>query len=66
MLHKVWRSPSRVWTTKADKLPERLRLARLCHQLRRRTPDAQAGHSILIYRLSAEEVQEALYGVVAR
>lgn len=41
---------------------DRLRLARLCHYLRDRTPDAQVGHSILVYRLSADELNEALYG----
>jgi hypothetical protein len=44
---------------------DRLRLARLCHYLRHRTPDAQVGHSILIYRLSRDEVEEALYGSFA-
>jgi len=36
-----------------------LRFERLCQYLRVRTPDAQAGFSILIYRLSEEEVAAA-------
>ena len=40
-----------------------LRLARLCAYLRHRAPDDQVGYSILIYRLSNEEVQQALDGV---
>jgi hypothetical protein len=36
-----------------------LRLARFCHCLRVRTPDANIGGSILVYRLSAEEVASA-------
>jgi len=39
-----------------------LRLTRLCAYLRHRTPDDEAGNSILIYRLSNEEVQRALGG----
>jgi hypothetical protein len=39
-----------------------LRLARLCAYLRHRTPDDNIGYSILIYRLSDEEVQRALGG----
>jgi hypothetical protein len=39
-----------------------LRLARLCAYLRHRTPDDQIGYSILIYRLSDGEVQQALAG----
>jgi hypothetical protein len=40
-----------------------LRLARLCSYLRHRTPDDEVGYSILIYRLSNEEVHQALSGV---
>ncbi|MBI5382468.1 MAG: glycosyltransferase family 39 protein [Opitutae bacterium] len=36
---------------------ELLRFARLCHYLRVRQPDAMAGYSILIYRLTQEEVR---------
>jgi hypothetical protein len=39
-----------------------LRLARLCAYLRHRAPDDEVGYSILIYRLSNEEVQQALGG----
>jgi 4-amino-4-deoxy-L-arabinose transferase-like glycosyltransferase len=39
-----------------------LRLARLCSYLRARDPDAHAGYSILIYRLTAEEVRVATRG----
>jgi hypothetical protein len=42
-----------------------LRFARLCHYLRVRQPDADVGHSILIYRLSAEEVAGATAGSLA-
>lgn len=41
---------------------ESLRFARLCHYLRARQPDAQVGYSILIYRLTAEQLQAALHG----
>ncbi len=36
-----------------------LRLARLCHYLRARGADANAGYSILIYRLNADELRAA-------
>jgi len=39
-----------------------LRFLRLCAALRQRTPDDDAGHSILIYRLTDEEVTRALEG----
>jgi 4-amino-4-deoxy-L-arabinose transferase-like glycosyltransferase len=39
---------------------ELLRSARLCTYLRARGPDANAGHSILIFHLSATEVDQAL------
>lgn len=39
-----------------------LRLARLCSYLRARAPDGHAGYSILIYRLSAEELRIATKG----
>jgi hypothetical protein len=39
-----------------------LRFGRLCSYLRRREPDAHAGYSILVYRLSEEETREALWG----
>lgn len=40
---------------------EALRLGRLCAFLRRRPPDADVGHSILIYRLEPDEVLAALH-----
>lgn len=49
-----WR---RAWTRH-----DLLRLARLCHFLRARTPDAHVGYSILLYRLSAAEVAAATAG----
>ncbi|HEY1763709.1 MAG TPA: glycosyltransferase family 39 protein [Opitutaceae bacterium] len=39
-----------------------LRFARLCFCLRARRPDATIGHSIFIYRLTAEEVRAATAG----
>lgn len=39
-----------------------LRFARLCHYLRVRPPDDQIGYSILIFRLSAEEIAGATTG----
>jgi len=39
-----------------------LRLARVCAYLRRRSPDDEVGYSILIYRLSDEDVRRALGG----
>ena len=41
---------------------EELRLARLCAWLRHRDPDASAGHSILIYRITEAELRSALDG----
>jgi hypothetical protein len=38
-----------------------MRLAKLIHYLRRRAPDAAVAGSILVYRLSDAEVEEALY-----
>jgi hypothetical protein len=43
-------------------LYERLRFGRLAAYLRKRKPDANAGYSILIYRLSDEEVARAIGG----
>lgn len=39
-----------------------LRLARLCAYLRARSPEAAIGHSILIFRLSAEEITRSTAG----
>jgi hypothetical protein len=41
---------------------EGLRLARLCSFLRARAPDFDVGHSILIYKLTEADVQEATDG----
>lgn len=43
---------------------DQLRLARLCKYLQGRTPEAQAGYSILIFRLTPAELAEALEGPV--
>jgi hypothetical protein len=43
---------------------DELRLARLCKYLQRREPDASAGYSILIFRLTAAELRAALEGPV--
>lgn len=43
---------------------ELLRFSRLCRYLQSRQPDAHAGYSILIYRLTEAEVQDALHGPV--
>jgi hypothetical protein len=41
---------------------ERMRFARLAAHLRERAPDANVGYSILIFRLSDEEVARAIGG----
>jgi hypothetical protein len=41
---------------------DRLRFARLCYYLRVRHQDADIGHSIFVYRLTAEEVAQATAG----
>ncbi len=41
---------------------QKLRFGRLCAYLRQREPDSHVGHSILIYHLTDEQVNEALYG----
>jgi hypothetical protein len=41
---------------------EKLRIARLCAYLRHRTPVAQPGYSILVYRLTDEEAHQAVLG----
>lgn len=45
---------------------DQLRFARLCHYLRARRPDAQPGYSILVYRLTQEEIDAALNGDLHR
>jgi len=44
---------------------DRLRFARLAQYLRLLRPEAMIGYSILIYRLSAEEVHAAVNGTAA-
>jgi hypothetical protein len=41
---------------------DQLRFARLCHYLRLRGPDAMVGYSILIFRLTADEVDATMNG----
>jgi hypothetical protein len=52
----------RSFTREKRSLFEHLRFARLCAFLRQREPDDQVGHSILIYRLSDDDVRRALEG----
>ena len=47
------------------KLYDQLRFGRLVSYLRQREPDDNVGYSILVYRLSDAQVQEALYGPLA-
>ncbi|MBL9214675.1 MAG: glycosyltransferase family 39 protein [Opitutaceae bacterium] len=47
-------------------LYESLRFSRLCHYLRARQPDAMIGYSILVFRLTREEIDDALHGPVSR
>ena len=49
------------WTS-AVRLHDELRIARLMAYLRRRHPDASAGYSILIYRLTPADLDAALRG----
>lgn len=46
------------------RLYDELRFARLCKYLQSRTPDAHAGHAILIFRLDTAELAAALTGPV--
>ena len=43
-------------------LVDMLRFARLCAWLRQREPDGEIGCSVLLYRLSEKDLQQALYG----
>jgi Dolichyl-phosphate-mannose-protein mannosyltransferase len=56
--------PNEKWISSRD-LFLNLRFARLCYYLRARKPDANVGHSILIYRLTADEVKAATAGSYA-
>lgn len=55
----IARSGEAAWID-AFKSYERLRFARLASHLRRRNPDANIGHSILIYRVGVEELSDAI------
>jgi hypothetical protein len=55
------RMPAAYWEASIARY-EHLRLARLCAYLVVRKPDAEVGHSILIYRLDAGEVRAATAG----
>jgi len=53
----------KVGSDRFDRILQRfqaLRFGRLCAYLRHRAPDAQVGYSILIYRLSDDEIEAAL------
>jgi hypothetical protein len=54
-------APKEKWESAAQRY-EWLRLARLCHYLRVRGPDANVGYSIFIYRLGADELHAATAG----
>jgi hypothetical protein len=56
--------PNEKWISSRDLFLD-LRFARLCYYLRARKPDANVGHSILIYRLTADEVKAATAGSYA-
>lgn len=56
-------APAGNWSA-AWKRYEQLRLARLCHYLRVRKPEAMIGYSILVYRLDATELQAAAGGTL--
>jgi len=45
---------------------EQLRFGRLCHHLERRPPDAIVAHGVFVYRLSADEIDEALFRPIGR
>jgi hypothetical protein len=55
--------PAANWET-AWKRYEQLRFARLCHYLRVREADASIGYSMLVYRLSAAEINGAIGGSI--
>ena len=58
-LEELWRSLRNADGGAPHDIAERLRFARLAAHLRGREPDAQVGHSILIYRLDAPELRAA-------
>jgi hypothetical protein len=51
-------APAENWEI-AWKRFELLRFARLCHYLRAKTPEAMIGYSILVYRVSGDELTKA-------
>ena len=57
-------APAEIWES-GWKRYNQLRFARLCHYLRVRAPEANIGHSILIYRLNADEIKAATAGSLA-
>ena len=59
---ELLKSASAAEWSQAWDLYEELRFARLCHYLRARGPDTQINHSILIYRLSAPELDTVVNG----
>jgi 4-amino-4-deoxy-L-arabinose transferase-like glycosyltransferase len=56
------RHPTGQQAEQAFRFFEKVRFARLCAFLRKREPDAEVGHSILIYHLSDADVGRALSG----
>ena len=56
------REPDSSAWTRTRELHDRLRFARLVAHLRGREPDANVGHSIMIYRLDDAELRAALHG----
>jgi 4-amino-4-deoxy-L-arabinose transferase-like glycosyltransferase len=60
-----WQQARRVPPTAETYLDyDELRFARLCKYLQAREPDAHAGYSILIFRLTAQDLQAAFEGPV--
>ena len=57
-------APEEKWRT-AWRRYELLRFARLCHWLRVREPEVIIGGSILVYRVSASDLQAAVGGSLA-
>jgi hypothetical protein len=55
--------PAEKWAVSRDRFLH-LRFARLCYCLRARRPDASIGYSILVYRLTADEVSAATGGSI--
>lgn len=62
---RLVREKGQAFWTKRFKEYSQLRAARLMAYLRQREPDDQVGYSILIYRLSDQDIRNALYGPLA-